>query len=216
MIEDPNLQVKIMAAFAAEKKTLNDSLQQILTMAREKDSVPIRALLTSLAGRGYPALLIILSIPFCFPINIPGFSTPFGIILAFIGLRMACAKRPWWPKKMLDKSIPSKRLIKVIQKAISIVHALRKVLRRRLNFLTEYPYVRRMNGLLIAILAVLLSLPLPIPLTNMLCAFPILCFGLGMLEDDGLAILLGYVLTLLCFSMFILLFLAGKSILLNL
>lgn len=196
-------------------RELDEALEQILTLAREKEFIPFRSLLNFLAERGSAALLVLLSIPFCFPINIPGFSTPFGIILALIGFRIAWGKKPWWPKWILDKNIPSQKLIKVIKKAISVVKVLRKVLHPRLTVLVNHPLVHRFNGLLITVLAILLSLPLPIPMTNMLAAFPILSFGLGMLEDDGVAILLGYLLNLVCFSAFILLFFFGKSILMN-
>ena len=211
----PKDKISTLSYSGKGEQSLNESLQQILKTAREQESISIRTLLTSLAGRGYAVLLIILSIPFCFPINIPGFSTPFGIALAFIGFRIACAKRPWWPKRVLDINIPSKRLTKLVEKAIIVVQGLRKVLYPRINILVNHPVIRRLNGILIALLAILLSFPLPIPMTNMLAALPILCFGIGKLEDDGLVILVGYVLSLLCFAYFIALYLLGRSILLH-
>lgn len=195
------------------KKSIIDSLEEILQIAREKDPLSYRVILQSLTGRGYPALLIILSIPFCFPINIPGFSTPFGLLLAWIGLRIAWGKRPWWPQWILDKEIASKTVIKWVEKGISVVKFLRKALYPRLTFLAVNPLIHRLNGLIIFFLALLLSLPLPIPLTNIFCAIPILLFGLGMLEDDGLAILFAYILSFICFAIFILLFHFGKELL---
>lgn len=194
------------------KKSIIDSLEDILKIAREKDLLSFRIILYSLAERGYPALLIILSIPFCFPINIPGFSTPFGLLLAWIGLRIAWGKRPWWPLWILDKEIPSKTVIKWVEKGISVVKFLRKALYPRLTVFAANPLFHRLSGLFIFFLALLLSLPLPIPLTNIFAAVPILLFGLGMLEDDGLAILFAYILSLICFAIFIILFEFGKAL----
>jgi hypothetical protein len=55
--------------------------------------------------------MLLFSLPFCQPIQIPGFSTPFGILLAFIGLRIAFGHRVWFPKKLLEKKI-SYRVLK--------------------------------------------------------------------------------------------------------
>jgi hypothetical protein len=43
--------------------------------------------------------------------------------------------------------------------------------------------------------AFLMSLPLPIPLTNLLPAYTILFLAIGLLELDGLFILIGYGMT---------------------
>jgi hypothetical protein len=42
-------------------------------------------------------LVIILVLPFCQPIPLPGFSTPFGIALMIFGFRIALRQRPWLP-----------------------------------------------------------------------------------------------------------------------
>ena len=56
------------------------------------------------------------------------------------------------------------------------------------------------DGLIIVLLGVFLALPLPIPTTNMGVAWPILLVSLGVLENDGLFISLGYVFALIYFS----------------
>lgn len=192
--------------------TLIGSFEEILRLARAHDQLPVRSLITILTGRGYAVLLILLSLPFCFPINVPGLSTPFGIFLAFIGVRMAFAKRPWWPKWFLEKNISSERLIKLITKATVIINKFKKVLHPRLTFMVDLPIIQRLNGILITLLALLLAVPFPIPMTNILSALPIFMMGLGKLEDDGLAVLISYVMALFSFVFFMLIFLFGKSI----
>lgn len=192
-----------------KKPSFVDSLGIILNLSKTVEVIKIRQILEILSGKGYPALLIIFSLPFCFPIQIPGFSTPFGIILGLIGLRIAFGRKPWLPDWILDKSFKSHSIEKFVAKTISGVVYMQKLLHPRLLVFTQNPIFHRLNGLLIFFLAILLSLPLPIPFTNLISAIPILCFGLGLLEDDGVAILIGYLLTIICFIYFFIIFLFG-------
>jgi hypothetical protein len=52
-------------------------------------------------------------------------------------------------------------------------------------------------GLSIVLLGLGLALPLPIPGSNMIFLVPILIFGIGLLERDGLFVALGHVATLI-------------------
>ncbi|MCE5317312.1 MAG: exopolysaccharide biosynthesis protein [Parachlamydia sp.] len=196
-----------------KRESLSDLLQKVLDLTVKSEVITYRKLFSIFAGKGYAALIILLSLPFCLPIQIPGFSTPFGLILAFIGLRIAFGKRLWWPKWLLEKEISGQALQKAVSKSMGFVKDLQKIVKPRLETLTANPILRRLHGILIFLLALLLSLPLPIPLTNMLAAIPILCIGLGLLEDDGVALLVGYGLALVCFGAFIGLFFLGKQIL---
>jgi len=188
-----------------------ESLHTLLEESREEGNIEVREIFTVLAGKGYAALLIVFSLPFCIPVNIPGFSTPFGFILAFIGFRIAFAKHYWWPEWILNKKISPDHLRKVVVKIIPVFKAIQKVLRPRLTFLVHHVLFHRTNGLLVILLGLLLAIPLPIPLTNTIAVLPIVCFGLALLEDDGFLVLLGYVLTGFAFGVYTLIFLLGKS-----
>lgn len=193
------------------KQSFFDSLQSIVDKTKTCKEIKIGEIFAILSGKGYAALLILFSLPFCLPFQIPGFSTPFGIILGFLGFRLAFAKRLWWPEWILEKKLNSQHVEKTTQRSMKIVKALQKVLHPRLCFLTKNSIPHRIHGLLIVSLSILLSLPLPIPMTNLLAATPILLIGLGLLEDDGVAIIIGYILALICFSVFIFLFFWGKA-----
>lgn len=186
-------------------------LESLLKLSHQKDEISAREVFEILSCQGYATLLIICSLPFCLPIQIPGFSTPFGILLGFIGLRIAFAQHLWWPEWILTKTIKSKSFEVLIKKVIKVVEFLQKILKPRLVTLTQNSLFLRMHGLLVFVLAVLLSLPLPIPMTNMLAATPILFIGFGLLENDGVFILVGYCLAFLCFIAFWGLFYLGKA-----
>jgi hypothetical protein len=53
----------------------------------------------------------------------------------------------------------------------------------------------KITGIFLAWDAFLLSLPLPIPFTNLIPAYTILFLVIGLLESDGLFVLIGYGLT---------------------
>ncbi|MBA2728229.1 MAG: exopolysaccharide biosynthesis protein [Parachlamydiaceae bacterium] len=183
------------------KVSLTDILENLLQVANG-NAMSLREICKHLSGRGYGVLLTIFSLPFCFPISIPGLSTPFGFLLAFLGLRVAFAKHLWWPNWILKKEVSYQTLKVVVTKTLTISKILQKVLNPRLIMLVTHPILHRMHGILIFALSILLSLPLPIPLTNMLTAIPICLLGLGLLEDDGVAVIVAYVLALICFIAF--------------
>ena len=54
----------------------------------------------------------------------------------------------------------------------------------------------RLVGLSITFLALGLALPLPIPGSNMIFIVPLLAYAIGLLEGDGLWILLAHIATL--------------------
>lgn len=195
------------------KESFLDSLQKISDLTKENDEIEMRQITSILSGKGYSALLIIFSLPFCIPIQIPGFSTPFGIILGFLGLRIAFAKKPWWPQWVLEKKVKSHLVQRVVEKSIVSVRYIQKFLYPRLVILTQNQFFYRLNGLLICFLAFLLALPLPIPFTNLFSAIPILFIGLGLLENDGLFILLAYFIVLIDIILILSLFKFGSIIL---
>lgn len=188
-----------------------DALHLLIARAHESDKIQIREIFEVLSGKGYATLLILFSFPFCIPLQIPGFSTPFGIILGFLGLRLAFAKRLWWPNWVLKREFKSENVEKLSQNLIKVASKLQIVIRPRLLLLTQPSIARRVHGVLIFILAVLLSLPLPIPFTNMLAALPIIFIGFGLLEDDGVFIIIGYFFAAFCLIAFVSLFLLGKA-----
>jgi hypothetical protein len=153
----------------------------------------IQKLFEALRGKGYPLLIILLSLPFCQPIQIPGFSTPFGIVLIFIGLRMAFGRHIWWPQWVLKQQISTKVLRIVIQKSMRFFKFLRPFLHARWSWLCVDPFYR-LHGGFVVLIGGYLALPLPIPFSNIVAAWALLLLGLGLVEEDGLFICLSYVL----------------------
>lgn len=174
---------------------LEEKLSVLLSKSYEKRSLSINEILTNLSGKGRFLLLIILSLPFCQPINIPGFSLPFGILISFIGLRISFGKHFWLPRKILLHRISSKKLRKICQKILQILNGIRFLIRPRFVWLCSHKTMQIFHGLLIMFLGMMLALPLPIPLSNFIPAWAIFFIGLGLVENDGVIVGLGYLLS---------------------
>ncbi|MEO7599781.1 MAG: exopolysaccharide biosynthesis protein, partial [Opitutus sp.] len=68
----------------------------------EVETVTLREVMAVLHGRGYVLFVMLLALPFSTPIPIPGLSTPFGLVIALIGVRLALGQKPWLPARLLD------------------------------------------------------------------------------------------------------------------
>lgn len=170
----------------------------------------VRHLFEGLAGRGHAALLVVLSLPFCLPIPLPGLSVAFGLVLAFVGLRIAFAQRPWLPAWLLNKPLRHETLLMLARRLAGFERRMQKTLRPRIVVLCRDPRMHRLNGLVVALMGALLALPLPIPFSNIPVALPILLIGLGLLEDDGLFLIAGYAAAFFGLGVFVALFWFGN------
>ena len=192
------------------------SIVSRLEKTLEQKGLTVAQLLLAMEGKGHAAIMAVLALPFCFPIQIPGLSTPFGVILIFSGLRIAFAQAPWLPGWLLVREIPTKTAYGLLEGLRKIAIPAEKILHPRLTVLCRNPFLHRMHGLLIAFLAILLALPLPVPFSNLLAAVPILLMSLALLEDDGGFLIAGYLTAVPCGVFFGALFLYGPKAVLGL
>lgn len=177
-------------------KTFRDRIST-LHEKTQQGPISIGELLHILSGKGRCILILFLTIPFCLPIQIPGLSTPFGIIIALLGLRHSFGNHIWMPKFLLAKTLSPRMLHKITRSALYLTTKIEKLIHPRLLWLSTPPTMRFLNGLLIAFLGLVLALPLPVPLTNLAAAWALFFLAFGVLEDDGLFILISYLITLI-------------------
>lgn len=198
-----------------DKTKKNSSLEEDVLLLQEKGkntSISIGEILNILSEKSHPLIILFLSLPFCQPLQIPGLSTPFGIAIVFIGLKMACGKYVWLPKKILGKPITPQILQKITEKTLWFLKKMNRWVYPRLACFYCYPISQIINGLLISVLGILLALPLPTPFSNLMAAWSILFIALGLLKDDGVCILIGYFVSLFTFGYFVLIILLIKHI----
>ncbi|MGH8048349.1 MAG: exopolysaccharide biosynthesis protein [Chthoniobacterales bacterium] len=180
--------------------------------AFEHRAVTLGEIIQLMHQRAYSFLLLLIALPFCTPVPLPGLSTPFGLVIAFIGLRIACGLKPWLPDRMLNIRLPAKWLPKMFRVVQKPVGWLEKFLRPNRQWLAESPLPRRLHGLMILVCGSLLLLPLPIPFTNMIPAISVALLACAMLESDGRFSIAGAVVFAMALLYFGLLVLGGAAI----
>ncbi|MBD2448193.1 exopolysaccharide biosynthesis protein [Nostoc sp. FACHB-152] len=157
-------------------------------------------ILAETAERGFSVVIVILVLPFLFPMP-PGLAGPFGAACLLISVQMIFGRRsPWLPKQIAKYKFPrpfAQLLLKNLQRLTKI---LEKITRPRLKRIARNPLTWRINGLCISWLTILLMLP--IPFTNPIPTIGIILFAVATIESDGLLIVFSYILTGLITSLF--------------
>jgi hypothetical protein len=108
--------------------------------------------------------------------------------LIFLGAQLMLGLRPWLPGVIARRSLARDDLQTLVRRIRPWLARAEKLLRPRWGLLT-HPPLEYAIGLLCLVLAVVLSLP--IPLGNTLPALAISVLALGVLERDGLWVLAG-------------------------
>jgi hypothetical protein len=133
------------------------------------------------------AVLSLIAIPFF------GLSTPFGLAIALVGLQLMIGRaRPWLPRGARARPLKMTMLDRVLVMVSRRLRWLAASTRERWRGLV----MPKLAGLGIVLLALGLALPLPIPGSNMIFLVPLMVYAIGLLENDGVWILVAHVATL--------------------
>ena len=156
-----------------------------------RDELTVGALVDKAAESGFGFLigaLTLIAIPFV------GLSTPFGLAIALLGGQLMLGmRRPWLPERARRRALSMAMLDRVLGLLARRARWLARLSRRRWE-----PVIQpRVIGLGVVLLALGLALPLPIPGSNLVFLVPLFLYAIGVLERDGLWIVLGHVATLI-------------------
>jgi hypothetical protein len=157
----------------------------ILEEKSQEQKVSIGEIMALLKERAYTFLLLLLCLPFIQPIPIPGLSTPFGLVIALIGVGFLLGQKPWLPDGLLKIELSKTFLAVALQVMRRLTGILEVVLRPRIISLIANRSMQRLQGFCILGSGLLLCLPLPIPFTNMLPAATVIVFASATLGKDG-------------------------------
>jgi hypothetical protein len=181
------------------RATLVDELQYLLVHAEGK-SITIGEATDVLRTRGLALVMVLVNMPFLFPIPVPGLSTPAGLAIALYGAYLVARRRPRLPGFLARRSISNHALERLVRVGTRWGRRIEKLLKPRLGFML-WPIVDMVIGLCLVISGLFLSLPLPIPFTNSIPAIAILLLLLGLIERDGVFVLAGQILSMAIFAM---------------
>jgi hypothetical protein len=193
-------------------RRLSDDFRDLLRSAAGRD-VTLGELEHKLQGRGFALFILLLSLPFCFPIAIPGLSIGFGIVIMLLGIRIALGRKPQLPDFILRKEIKHKTLERIVGFGLKLCQRMEKVARPRMQFLRDHPGAVKLIGIGLASGGVQLLLPLPplIPLSNTIPAVSVVLLTIGLIERDGIFVLCGYFVNLCAWAYFWAMFAAAEK-----
>ena len=161
------------------------------------ETITLRELLELVGEHGMLIFCMILMLPFMLPVSIPGVSTVFSFAVIFIGIGVTLNRVPWLPDRLMARTIASANLIPALEKGAQLVTRIDRLIRPRILWMTHGSTVNRLNGLALIFGGVLLILPLGlVPFSNTLPALAIVFLCAGILQRDGVFILLGYVMNI--------------------
>ena len=175
---------------AAKPSRLSDIVKSINT---ETDTT-IGTLVDSLGERAFGALMFIFAVPNILPTP-PGTSSILGLPLVILTWQVLIGRQSLWlPDIVRQRRISRDLISSFVGKVTPVMAKLERILRPRLGILVTSDAAERLIGLITFPLAIVLFLP--IPLGNILPAAAIALIALGLAERDGLAVALGYLMSL--------------------
>ena len=176
---------------------LSQTLSQLLVEYADKP-LPLSVLLTQAGNHGFGMIAGMLTIPMLIPSPIPlaGFSALVGSGIILVGCQLALGyEQPYLPRRIARQELSPAASQKLLKQLNRLLQPLERMARHRFSRFSNSWWGYRMIGICLAWDALLMSLPLPIPFTNLFPAYTILFLAIGLLESDGLFILFGYGMT---------------------
>jgi hypothetical protein len=182
----PRADARSGAAVRPDGEKISELLR--LLADRVGETITLRDLLDGFGERALGALLVVFAAPLVLPMP-PGVSAVLGLpLLLFSAQFMLGMRRPWLPRLLAERTIRGRDVVAMVGRVVPLVLGIERLLHPRLGWLAHGPFAR-LVGALTFVLAVIVFLP--VPFGNMLPSLAIAVLGLGLVERDGLALLVG-------------------------
>ena len=167
-----------------------------------ESDIRLRDILQVLGERGLASALLILALPQMLPLPL-GVSNLLAVPMALVAFQIALGRHSLWlPAWLLDRPVPRERVVHASQRMVPLLRRIEMVVKPRLLILFA-PLSLHAIGVLVALVAVVSLAPLP--LTGWLPGCAIIVAALGILERDGVVVLIGLTLGLAAIAVFLLL-----------
>jgi len=178
---------------SAQEKSLEETIQVVIDKL-PPEGVSLAEILDLVGRDSLLILCIFLTLIFMVPVSIPGVSTVFGAAILLIGISRLFNRNLWLPKRVQKRVISTEKLRGAFERAMKWLRRLERISKpHRLRWLTVGGPIGIFNNLSFILGAVLLMAPFGlIPFSNTLPALAILLLALGLLQRDGVCILLGH------------------------
>lgn len=175
----------------------NEGIRTLLAMFQSGDPAQhmrLGQILQDLQQSAFGVFLFVAILPAFIPIPGVGGAVS-GPLVVLIGLQMLCGlRKPWVPGFIARRGPRRGTMHKFLDRIDGALRRLDRLLKPRLPHLLAPVPAHAFSGLLLVLLGILLSLP--IPFTNYLFGFQLLLFALALLERDGVLMLINWIAAL--------------------
>lgn len=140
--------------------------------------------------RGFGFLLFLFALPMALPIPVPpGINVILASPLLFLSMQMMVGREEiWLPQFARRKEMQTSKFKNTLERALPWLKRIEVLLHARLSFMSS-EFTLRLLGLFCLIMA--LCICIPIPLTNTVPSFAIALVSLGILNKDGISMIVG-------------------------
>jgi hypothetical protein len=148
-----------------------------------------------LIGReGLMLLTAFLTIIFLVPVSIPGVSTVFGGGILLLSISRLFSRPLWLPKTIGKRTVSTEKLRSGMERGLKMFQRLERVSKpHRMPWLMRGKIANAINNFGLILGSILLMAPFGlIPFSNTLPAVALLFLAIGILQRDGVCILLGH------------------------
>lgn len=181
----------------------NEGIRTLLAMFQFGDPgqhMKLGQMLQDLQQSAFGVFLFVAILPAFIPI--PGIGGAVsGPLVILIGVQMLCGlRKPWVPGFIARRGPRRGTMHRFLDRIDGALRRLDRLLKPRLPRLLAPLAAHAFTGLLLVLLGLLLSLP--IPFTNYLFGFQLLLFALALLERDGALMLLNWIAAVAAITFF--------------
>jgi hypothetical protein len=162
-------------------------------LAENGERITLEQFLAPLGERSYGFLFLLLALPNFIPIPL-GIGGIMGLLIILIGGQLLFGLRnPWLPRRVRERAFERKTVERFIARMTPLFSRLERLCAPRMEKLTNPPF-SRLTGLLLVVVGILLSLP--IPFTNYVFGLVVLLYAVALIERDGALLAIVWVATL--------------------
>lgn len=173
---------------------MSDRLIKALEDVRDLPHITLGKIVEHVEGEALLILSLISILPFMQPIPIPGLSSVLGLIVLLQGMGLMIWSKPLLTKRMKSLNITHERFEYIYKAALKFSAFTSKISAFK-HPLTNTRGSHIICGFAIILSSAFLSLPLPIPFSNLIPALSIFLICVGLLEEDLILILMGLGIT---------------------
>ncbi len=199
------LRLLLLFDILQQKENKPNPFLEILNRLSEKSlkrSLTLQEIIKSFGIKSHSLLIAFLSLPFLQPVPLFGLSTPIGAMIAIVAFFQVMKKAPWIPKRWRDKKVSENLLEKILEVAKKYIEKLSRISSKRWGIFFSLKFFLIFNFFVVSILGLFLSLPLPVPFSNSIPAWGIFINSIGQIEEDGILIVISYVIFAIALAFF--------------